>query len=138
MCTVSLGWYFQSVLWTNLFIYSNTKQALIWELFEGNFFFLKTKNKKERKKERKKEKFNFNNCTNEHVIHDCFKLNVQIQQEDIKDVNFIVFTKPTKFRLSVQIDTDYEYLSSIKVCSISDEDVFLNFVLQFFLFFLKE
>ena len=113
------------------------KTSTYLRTFWRQFFFFENK-KQERKKERKKEKFNFNNCTNEHVIHDCFKLNVQIQQEDIKDVNFIVFTKPTKFRLSVQIDTDYEYLSSIKVCSISDEDVFLNFVLQFFLFFLKE
>lgn len=40
---------------------------------------------------------------------------VNVQQKDITDLKFIVFHKPTKFHLTAHIDTELEYLSSIKV-----------------------
>lgn len=46
----------------------------------------------------------------------------QIQHEDITDVNFIVFMKPTKFHLTVQLQTEYEYLSTLKVLLFSEEN----------------
>jgi len=47
----------------------------------------------------------------------------QIQQEDITNVNFIVFMKPTKFHLTAHIDTELDYLPTLKVLLYDDENL---------------
>ncbi|XP_065652642.1 BOS complex subunit NOMO1 isoform X2 [Hydra vulgaris] len=46
---------------------------------------------------------------------------IQVSQEDINDLNFIVFMKPNKLHIAVSLEVQTEYLSSLKVMLYEEE-----------------
>lgn len=48
---------------------------------------------------------------------------VQVQQEDITKIHFLVFMKPTKFQVTAQIETDFKLLPTLKVLLYEEENM---------------
>jgi len=48
---------------------------------------------------------------------------IQIQQEDVTDIHFLVFMKPTKFYITAQIETEFKLLSTVKVLLYEEDNL---------------